>query len=187
MGKVDAAHIVEWLNSANSRDDWYRSTEAEESRSRVLDVISSIRTLLGAIEQRPGWKPKQPPNKKQPLKISNAFHELNLKLTSYPSFSCFYPEPNKSCRWDMSEALCGHGPVGESLAVNAAVRLADQNRLQRLQVCDCGSWYFAKFSHQKFCSTECRVRFWESSEERMEQKRDGARENYVYNKAHKGK
>jgi hypothetical protein len=187
-GEDDAARVVDWLNGGKLKDDgWYRLIEADESRSRVLDVISSIQRLLGTIERRQGWKPKQPADKKQPLEISTAFQELNTTLHSYTSFPCFYPEPNKSRRWDMSEVLSGDHPVGESLAVHAAVRLADQNMLERLKVCDCGLWYFAKFSHQKFCSAECRVRFWESSEERMERKRERLRQNYLYKKAHKGK
>lgn len=78
-------------------------------------------------------------------------------------------------------------PSGEWLAVDGVLRLAKANRLDRLQTCACGKWYFAKFSHQRFCSTECRVKFWESSDERKEQKRKKAREYYEFHKVHERK
>jgi hypothetical protein len=74
--------------------------------------------------------------------------------------------------------------LAEFLAVDAIARLTEDGLLGRLQECQCGLWYYAKFAHQRFCSTECRVNFWESSDERKAQKRKRARENYAYHKVH---
>jgi hypothetical protein len=187
VGERDANLVLEWLNPSAELGDWYDSVEAVESRARVLDVIFAIRHLLEEIDKRPTWRPTQPPTKRQPAKIGDAFHELNLKLASYTSFSVFFPEPKKARRWDTDDALIGNHLMGESQAVHAIVRLTQQNILHRLQLCACGLWYFLKFSHQKFCSAKCRTDFWESSEERKEQKRERARSNYIYRKAYKGK
>lgn len=68
----------------------------------------------------------------------------------------------------------------EARAVFAIASLADSGLLDRLRKCNAcrTQWYFAHFSHQNFCSETCRVKFWEDSEQRKEQKRQRARETY---------
>jgi hypothetical protein len=46
-------------------------------------------------------------------------------------------------------------PFGEGDAVSSVLRLAERGRLNRLRKCACGNWFYARFSHQRFCATPC--------------------------------
>jgi len=115
-------------------------------------------------------------------------HRLNKILEGYPSAPRIFLRIGEKSRgtgsWDVGRYGLSKHPPEEAFAVEALVSLAEHNILSRLQVCECGNWFYMKFAHQRFCTTECRKRFWEASEERKEQKRQKARENYLYKKAH---
>jgi hypothetical protein len=187
-GEHEAAQIVRWLNAVEDRP-WLNLSEIEESKKRLLDVISSIRKLTDLAVHSQACSPG---TREDPAdELSDAMHELNLKLRRYASAPTFFDrqfgDPSNTRPWVIGKILLDDSPADESLAISAVLSLANQDRLERLQVCGCGSWYYAKFSHQRFCSPECRIKYWEKSEERKQQKRDRARNNYVYKKAYKGK
>ena len=50
--------------------------------------------------------------------------------------------------------------------------------LSKVCVCNCGKYYFQKFGHQKFCSSECRIRENQQSENAREYRRRKQREYY---------
>ena len=132
------------------------------------------------------------------------FAEVNRILKTYPLYHSFVPDETKVSGWKVdtgyraafrSAVRTAHlsdkptreeqlMSATEAIAVHGIVGLAHAGLLDRLRKCECGRWYFARFSHQNFCSSTCRVKFWEGSEERREQKRQRARENYLYKKAH---
>ena len=57
-------------------------------------------------------------------------------------------------------------PFVEADAVLALLRLAAATCLDRLQQCDqCKNWFFARFSHQRFCRTKCQQAHYRSSED----------------------
>jgi hypothetical protein len=187
-GERYAAQVVDFFNLLPREKRLGASAKA-----RVVDVIKATRALNQAMREDPHWFR----NKDSALQsngviianpseaVSRAMIAINAKLSKYPTFPMFSPDPRA-----MSLMAIGHGQAGkpsatrcmELFAVHAVVHLADAGLLDRLQTCACGKWYFARFSHQRFCSPECRVTFWESSEERKEQKRKRARQNYVHNK-----
>jgi hypothetical protein len=167
IGAAEADWVVGWLNGRTD-EKWSRSSAAKASKDRVLLVISSIRKLLALSESG----------------VSAGFQDVNLLLARYKTFSLFYPDQLTGKGWRVGDAVLDGRPIGESRAVHAAVELTRQGRLDRLKTCSCGLWYFAKFSHQKFCSEECRLKFWENSEERIAQKRARSREYYEYHKVH---
>jgi hypothetical protein len=143
------------------------------------------------MEQNPGWfknldsaKDTEGVTAKCAPEVLDALDTVNVQLYKYPFFSLIHPDPKSKRLWSVGEALAGGQVIREATAVHAAVRLADAGLLDRLQTCACGKWYFARFSHQRFCSPECRVTFWESSEERKEQKRKLARQYYMHHKIH---
>jgi hypothetical protein len=174
LGESDADGILEFLNGRPLEG---QERLAAKSKARVLELISDLRNLLNCVGAT--W------DGKLTKELSDQFQSVNLRLTKYPTFPIFYPKEDSPRRWNVDDALWGKRSVVESVAVHALVRLANQGLLERLQLCQCGLWYFGRFSHQRFCSAECRVRFWESSEERKEQKRQRSRENYLYHKVHK--
>jgi hypothetical protein len=185
LGEEDADSVLEWLNMALKKDDWFRSQEAEESWQRLALVIYGILNLLDQSDQNPGWNPG--PGVPLAPEVKDALKDLNRSLQRYTTHPVFLPDQENTGALVVENAFWNDVPVGESIAVHAAVRLARQNKLNRLKLCKCGLWYYAKFSHQRFCSSECREKFWETSEERKEQKRGRAREYYEYHKVHERK
>jgi len=162
-----------------------RSCQTEESRKRVIEVISRVRDIQKRIKLSPVRF--RAPCSELP-NVPAEFKQLNRMLERYRSRPQFFVHPGRREGWDVDDApVLKSCPSGEWLAVDGVLRLAKANRLDRLQTCACGKWYFAKFSHQRFCSTECRVKFWESSDERKEQKRKKAREYYEFHKVHERK
>jgi hypothetical protein len=183
-GQDDAELVLELLNRPLQDKDWLPDVESVESRDRVLAVISCIRKHLQEIERTSGWPLTRELN--QPGEIWDEFEDLNGLLSRYTSCPVFYPDKDSERGWNVGESFFIACPHEEALAVQAVAELSRQNRLHRLQLCECSLWFFAKFSHQKFCSEGCRVKFWESSEVRKKQKRQRARDNYLYKKAHRG-
>lgn len=147
--------------------------QLEKSKKRVLEIMSHLRGLLSGTLESGGWSPVR----------------LNRLLSRYRSapFVVSLREvgfTRRSTVWQLVRAIQHGLPREEFAAVEAITKLAEDNLLDRLQACQCGTWFFAKFAHQRFCSTDCRVRFWENSDERKARKRELARGYYAYHKAH---
>ena len=74
--------------------------------------------------------------------------------------------------------------VFESSAVRGLMKLAELHALDSLKRCSqCETWFFARFSHQQFCRTECRIKHNASSDQWKEYKRKKAREYYRLHKS----
>jgi hypothetical protein len=167
-GQSDADFVVGFLNSTSPKS---QARLAKKAKTRVLEVIEAISRLLREMKETPDQE-------------SGAFHPLNLMLSKYTSCPIFFPDAKVKRKWRTAPALMSKHSPEESQAVHSAVRLADRGLLDRIQLCPCGGWYFRRFSHQRFCSETCRVEFWENSEERKQQKRERARDNYIHHKIH---
>ena len=59
------------------------------------------------------------------------------------------------------------------------IEIARAGRISAFKQCDdCQTWYFAKFSHQRFCSADCKEHFHRSNEADKKRRREWARKNY---------
>ena len=65
----------------------------------------------------------------------------------------------------------------EAEAVKRIVELSHDGLIDRLRKCDCGTWFFAKFSHQKFCSDSCQKKTYKSSDEWKKYRREYMKRN----------
>ena len=66
-------------------------------------------------------------------------------------------------------------------AVLVAVKLAQEGRINSLKECanpDCGQWLFARFSHQRFHSEDCKALFKKSDAQEKAKRREWAKDNY---------
>lgn len=154
---------------------------AKERVLAVLDAVSSLLQIAGksdCVECRDCEIARE---------FNDALDLANDRLQKYRTSPCFWPDDTAKRKWRLEDSLSSKHSPWEGMAVHAIVRLADQGLLDRLRKCECGSMYFARFSHQRFCSENCRVKHWEAQESRKEAKRKQARENYLYNKAHRRK
>jgi hypothetical protein len=73
----------------------------------------------------------------------------------------------------------------EGVVAMEIMNLFKNGDLARLRKCECGTYFFARSSITRFCSEECRVAYWENSENRKEQKRKRAKEYYHLHKSGK--
>lgn len=80
-------------------------------------------------------------------------------------------------RWPMLK-LAGIQHIEMSAAL-IAVNLAQTGQLASLKQCkQCQRWLFARFSHQTFCSEQCKGMFHHTNPDEKKRRRDWARENY---------
>ena len=70
----------------------------------------------------------------------------------------------------------------EFVMVQSIMDAAEHKTLASVRECQCGRYFFARSTLNRFCSPSCRIEFWESSEERKEQKRVKARLYYMQHK-----
>jgi hypothetical protein len=66
----------------------------------------------------------------------------------------------------------------EMRAVFDLNQLAEDGLLLRIKKCVCNRWFFARFEHQRFCSTRCREKAYRSSPAEKKKRREWARRYY---------
>lgn len=67
-------------------------------------------------------------------------------------------------------------------AINHIARIIAAEHLDKLRRCNCGAWFFARFSHMRFCSTECQQRTYKDSPEWREYRREKSKQYYKLHK-----
>jgi len=75
----------------------------------------------------------------------------------------------------------------EIAAAMCVMHLAVRDELDRVRKCDCGKFFLARRLDQLYCSTKCRVRYHQSSEEFKAKRRKYLREWYRLKKSGKVK
>jgi hypothetical protein len=183
-GEEDAELVLDWLNNVKRDTTFNTDGELVATRTQILEILDVMQDHVAWIKELPEWPPTETDD--VPFGSWEPFADLNEMLVSYTFCPVFVPDARER-RWRVEKAASSRRNPDEVFAVHALVDLAKQGRIDRLKECACGRWYYARFSHQRFCSAECRVKFWEDSEERKEQKRDRARKYYEYHKVHKRK
>lgn len=99
-------------------------------------------------------------------------NEMNLWATRVNDHLSRYPS-RKMVWWDPENGFDFANDFGalkgaKSLEANAAyfaVELAEKNALDGLRECICGKWFFARQHDQKSCSTVCRHKRYERTDE----------------------
>lgn len=71
----------------------------------------------------------------------------------------------------------------ELSAALIAIGLAQDGRIHSLRQCqNCARWFFAKFSHSRFCTEDCKNTFHREDPVEKERRRNWARDNYQLRK-----
>jgi hypothetical protein len=63
-------------------------------------------------------------------------------------------------------------------AVYDLTQIAQEGFLDRLKKCNCGKWLYARFAHQRFCSSKCREKAFRSDPDEKAKRRKWARKYY---------
>jgi hypothetical protein len=70
----------------------------------------------------------------------------------------------------------------ESAAMRMALEFMQSGAIRRIVPCRCGNFFYLRFSHQKFCSTKCRLAEFRNSDEARKKRNDYARKLYHLHK-----
>src|SRR5271157_3194381 len=170
-GEQFAAQVTDWLNGEGQK---YGGKNSRASRRRILDLIDCIRETLATIEVEPLYKAEPRWDlTKSPFttKLVKLINEVNERIAEYPLLPHFSVSFERKDEWDFDDAICGDVPAGEALAARGVMELARQRLLDRIRRCICGTWFFARFMHQRSCSDRCRHKNYEQSEEFKENRR----------------
>jgi hypothetical protein len=166
-GEALSGNLLTWLNGESARE-LGRNTEA--SRRRVCDLICNIHNALDAVKRWPSHV-CMPSNRVAALE-----DELNARLSEYPT-TTVASAYHDTIYFDQG-AIAGRYPDGESLAIHSLIRIVQAGLFYRIVRCHCGRFFFARFSHQEFCSVQCRKHHHEHSDEYRAQRRKYMRRYY---------
>lgn len=70
----------------------------------------------------------------------------------------------------------------EFAVVSLLLDAVKQGLVSKIGECGCGALFHSRSSLSRFCSDQCRIRFWEQSEDRKAQKREMAKKYYWLHK-----
>ena len=187
----EAHSLIEWLNAARTRP------RAGGSYSRILQV----RTLLLQLNQIADlWRPayRNPELMERDTKYAKLMSEaygisdqINAMLGGYrltPDVEPRLGEGGVYVRWKSAET--GRGVIvrvsdypgleremDEPDAAQKMLALSRSRYLGSVKTCSaCERWFYARFSHTKFCSRECQQRHFRTSAEFKEHKRQYMRD-----------
>jgi hypothetical protein len=168
-----AGMVTRWLNCEDDPEGRDLGKNTKFSRNRVHDLIDNIREVFDAIKSAPHRDLLAFP----PRRLSALMNELNARIHEYPTACIFMLECSRTGFFGKGY-VAGERPGGESLAAQSVVELTNKGLLDRLKECDCGRWFFSRFSHQNFCSDRCRKKRHETSEQFRASRREYMRRYY---------
>lgn len=70
----------------------------------------------------------------------------------------------------------------ESAAIRMALELMQSGSIYRIVPCRCGKFFYKRFSHQKFCTSKCRLAEFRDSDESRKKRNEYARKLYHLHK-----
>jgi hypothetical protein len=178
--------LVDWLNL--QKGDPTSMAYREEGRARVREIIGLLQQLYSADA---GGQARDPltVGTTKPSHILKLQSELNRLLSPHKAVPQIFDFGDGVCsRWipaytNRRNVSRPQAAFFEFLFINIAMDLADTKLLSRVRLCGCGKYFVARSSLTRFCSTRCRIAFWENSDERKRRKREKAREYYLLHKA----
>lgn len=172
-GELRASGLTYWLNNVQD----------EAAKARVVEfhrlLFELVKTANNPEKNPDPHSPKSPWEKLR--------RRVNRALLKYPVCS-------QVIWFRIGYFMTGYVPaverthrVGSLLTESGAIfELLDVFRQPgnwwRIRQCYCGTYYFRRFRHQRFCSEACRVREFRSSEEWKAHRRKKAREYYWLHK-----
>lgn len=174
LNLTDARVVVEWLNAAKKAKAI--GYERVVSIRRQLDALRALCIKLTQYDRRKlkelGREVRFPADRKTSRQAKRLHSLVNEKLSRYAHRPCVTyfvaggvwrgeTVPIDNARW--FETKIGQSTVNEADAVLRLVRLDLMGELSKVRLCEnCQArWRVAAKSNYKYCSPECRERFYE--------------------------
>jgi hypothetical protein len=179
-GETVGKRVAGWLSIGTDElsKKIYRAMNAERhhraEQRRVEDILHLYKRLRDCTSQAD--------LKGFPIR------KLTRSLRRYSYYPFFIPADGGSqLEWSSTQKKRNENLYDDSDAVFDLMELARQGLLERLMQCPCARWIWARFSHQRFCSSKCREKEFRSSPQWKEHRRQKAREYYRLHKSGKVK
>ena len=177
-GQEEARPLLEWLN--------------QPIKDRARQNVGEILEIFCYLQERASPK-RNSANAYSKEDLNNSNNRLSDLLREYKYYPMLLPLGSRSgCYWypvprGSKYARGWAAEYDDANAVYHLAQLAKADLLNQLKKCSCGRWLFARFSHQRFCSAQCREKEFRSSPEWKEYRRKKAREYYQLHKSGKVK
>jgi hypothetical protein len=185
----EAHSLVQWLNGSHNHSKTQRS---------YLRAVKIFGLLLRLDPIANAWRPAyQNPDLMESDKkyfklfaeahaIADRLNELLLRYRLTPSISPRLGEGGVYVRWNAMKTSAGavvpiqgfaateppEPPMDEPGAIQKMLALSRNGYLDRVRTCvACEQWFYARFSHAKYCSRGCQQRYFRSSEDFKDHKK----------------
>jgi hypothetical protein len=168
-----ATNLVRWLNNEQDRD---RGKNTKASRQRILDLHDLYATILRVIASAPAntdWFDDPPEELSSLLEEATARLQAHLTLPSV--------DVDSDGHLYIDYYIAGRAiSAGEHIAAHALGELAIMvpPMIDRLKLCICHRYFFARFVNQRSCSASCRHKLYETSGEFKRKRREYMRSYY---------
>jgi hypothetical protein len=176
QGEDALRYLINWLNSDLDTVGKTRTCELLGLSKQVFDLVHS------------GTKPA---HGRLDANVEGLEDEINSRLKRYKAVRVVFMVGDQiRASWDSRpvplsslarltredyEELLRHQ---EFTMIHIVMDALENGLLPKIARCQCGTFFFARSSHSRFCSASCRVTYWENSETRKAQKRKKARQYY---------
>jgi hypothetical protein len=168
-------NLLTWLNGEIPTRYYSRP-----ARRRIEGFITALQTL---IRRRLQFRPlsTKTPGRLLVQMPKDAFHSIRIVqrvIERYPSWPVLMWDPENNLSFGEDFRGMGAADQEEAEAVHSAMRLAEVNELTSLARCPCGRWFFAIRRTQRSCSSNCRHRLYEQTEQFKAKRRKYMRQYY---------
>lgn len=199
-GEDEAETLVNWLNA----------TKDEAGKGRIIHVISLFFDLAhyeSKEERRNFFKgkdgyiyEKETPDSKAREQLYRELRQALGYYTMRPTIiflGGFDPDGNRvsgptaNIEWFPVEGSKMHrhqlktywpGIGTEAKAIKTVLALIESQAIFKIELCRCEKFFYRRFSHQKFCTSKCRLAEFRDSEESRKKRNDYARKLYHLHK-----
>lgn len=181
-----ASLLLLWLNERRGTSAYRRVTGLLNNISQYLQAVKVYRGAHPDKGYLAKWGMRVLPGAldfpTEDRDISSAARAINASLRRYklrPEFDIgkggrlwFEWEPANSKEYNSPKRIGNQLRFSESHAIARIVDLCHEGIIERVRECQsCGKWFGGKFSHSKFCSTQCQQSHYRANPEWKEYRR----------------
>ncbi|WP_035350146.1 hypothetical protein [Edaphobacter aggregans] len=205
QGEGSAEALVNWLNLTKDKDGKKRIAEILRLLAQLND-LPSIKDQDLTIQERTSYARFESRfSLERSLDKALAYYKMTPRIvvTNDPQRRVVarwmpldsYRNSKKRRRakeqtWDAlpDDGITLPGALMEEpRALTSVLELAESGLVWKVQPCECGKFFFKRFSHQRFCSEKCRIADFRTSDEARRKRNEYARKLYHLHKSGKVK
>jgi hypothetical protein len=190
-GEPWAGGLIAWIEKNRKRQNGIRIQALLREMRGIVDCLE--RPVFGYAQTGIPVSVRMAKSPEAAARSEKLARTVNRRLRRYRLWPelILYGTPKSPERWVPrwhAEGERSHTPDSESEAdaVLRILQLAQNGAIHRVRECaDCGKWFFARFSHARFCSVACQQRNYRRSPEWRDHRNEYMRAYYKQNLSRK--